>query len=72
MNKPLETMQAAALDLAMNYARKDPAHNFTKLVDWAERFDFRGEYKSKLRRSARQLLTRKTTGTSTSSNSVRK
>ena len=48
MNRMLDKVQAAALDLAMDYVLKDPARNFTKLVDWVERFDIKGEHASQL------------------------
>ena len=41
-------IQAAALDLAMDYVLKDPAHNFGKLVDWVEHFDIKGEHASQI------------------------
>lgn len=44
MSKMLDKVQAAALDVAMNYVLKDPARNFSKLVDWAEWFDVSGEH----------------------------
>ena len=44
MSKMLDKVQAAVLDQVMDYVLKDPARNFSKLVDWAERFDIRGEF----------------------------
>ena len=44
MNKMLDKVQAAALDVAMDYVLKDPARNFAKLVEWAEFFDVKNEY----------------------------
>ncbi len=43
MPDQLNSAQTMAMDTAMNYAAmnyvlKDPAHNFPKLVDWAEMF----------------------------------
>ena len=48
MNKMLDKVQAAALDAALSYALKDPSRNFSKLVDWAERFDVKHEYAGQL------------------------
>ena len=39
MNKMLDKVQATALEAVMDYVLKNPAKNFPKLVDWAERFD---------------------------------
>ncbi len=36
MPDQLNSAQTMAMDTAMNYVLKDPAHNFPKLVDWAE------------------------------------
>ena len=48
MNKMLNKVQAAALDVAMDYVLKDPTRNFSKLVDWAERFDVKHEFSGQL------------------------
>ena len=42
MSKMLDKVQAVGLDVAMDYVLKDPARNFNKLLDWAERFDVKG------------------------------
>lgn len=44
MNNILNKVQAAALDAAVDYVLKDPACNFSKLVDWVERFDRNGTH----------------------------
>lgn len=46
--KLLDKVQSGALDLALDYALKDPRKNFSKLVDWAERFDVSGEHASQI------------------------
>lgn len=46
MNKIMDRIQASALDIALDYTLKSPEKNFSKLVDWAERFDIGGEYAS--------------------------
>ncbi|SBW10457.1 Coenzyme PQQ biosynthesis protein E [uncultured Eubacteriales bacterium] len=46
--KLLDKVQAGALDLALDYTLKDPRKNFSKLVDWAERFDVSGEHASQI------------------------
>ncbi len=38
MPDQLNSAQAMAMDTAMNSVLKDLAHNFPKLVDWAEMF----------------------------------
>ncbi len=38
MPDQLNSAQTMAMDTAMNSVLKDPAHNFPKLVDWAEIF----------------------------------
>ena len=43
MNSLLNKVQSAALDLAMGYVLKDPAHNITRLLDVAETLDVTGE-----------------------------
>lgn len=48
MNKMLDKVQAAALDVAMDYVLKDPARNFGRLVDWAEWFDIKGEHANQI------------------------
>ena len=44
MSKLLDKAQATALNAAMNYALKDPEHNLSNILDWAEWFDFRQEH----------------------------
>lgn len=44
MSKLLDKVQATALDVAMDYVLKDPARNFSKLVDWVEWFDRTGAH----------------------------
>lgn len=48
MIKPLEAGLAVGLDAAFAYVLKDPAHNASKLVDWAEAFDKKGAWKAQL------------------------
>ena len=43
MNSLLNKVQSAALDLAMGYVLKDPAHNITRLLDVVETLDVTGE-----------------------------
>ena len=49
MGKFTDKMQEAALDAAMNYVLKDPQKNFSKLVDWAERFDIGGNVSNQIK-----------------------
>ena len=42
MNKLMDKVQEAALEVAMNYVLKNPAKNFATLIEWVERFDFKG------------------------------
>lgn len=44
MNNLFTRTQAMALDLAMNYVLKDPAHNLTRLLDLVETLDIRKEH----------------------------
>ncbi len=48
MPDQLNFAQALALDTAMKYVLKDPAHNLAKLVDWAEWFDISGNHTEQL------------------------
>ncbi len=48
MPDQLNFAQTLALDTAMNYVLKDPAHNLAKLVDWAEGFDTSGNHTEQL------------------------
>ena len=48
MNSLLNKAQSAALDLAMNYVLKDPAHNITRLLDVVETLDMTGEHTGQL------------------------
>ncbi|MDK2868112.1 MAG: hypothetical protein PWP51_2834 [Clostridiales bacterium] len=46
MNKFMDKVQEKALDMAMTYVLKSPQDNFIKLVEWADRFDVAGNFKS--------------------------
>lgn len=48
MNSLLNKAQSAALDLAMDYVLKDPAHNITRLLDVVETLDMTGEHTGQL------------------------
>ena len=48
MNSLLNKVQSAALDLAMDYVLKDPAHNITRLLDVVETLDISGEHAGQL------------------------
>lgn len=48
MNSLLNKVQSAALDLAMGYVMKDPAHNITRLLDVVETLDINGEHAGQL------------------------
>lgn len=48
MNSLLNKAQSAALDLAMDYILKDPAHNITRLLDVVETLDMTGEHTGQL------------------------
>ena len=49
MSNLLSKAQGAALELAMNYVLKDPAHNLSKLIDVVEKLDVTGEHVSQIR-----------------------
>lgn len=48
MHKMMDKVQAAALDMAMDYVLKDPARNLSKLVEWAGKFDKNEMYTSQI------------------------
>ena len=48
MNKFVDKMQEGALEIAMNYALKNPAQNLSKLIEWADLFDISGNASSQL------------------------
>lgn len=48
MHTMISKAQNAALNMAMDYVLKDPAHNFSRLVDWVERFDKDGDHASQI------------------------
>ncbi len=48
MSKMLDKVQTTALDMVVDYVLKDPASNFIRLVEWADRFDVKGEYTSQI------------------------
>ena len=48
MSNMMDKVQAAALDAAMDYVLQDPARNFVRLLDLAERFDRTGEHAHKV------------------------
>lgn len=47
-NSFISMAHSAALELAMNYVLKDPAHNFSRLLDLVERMDIRGTHTNQL------------------------
>lgn len=49
MNSLLDKAQGTALELAMNYVLKDPAHNLSRLVDVVEKFDVAQEHSGQLK-----------------------
>lgn len=49
MNSLLNKAQNAALDLAMDYVLKNPAHNIIRLLDVVETLDITGEHAGQLR-----------------------
>ena len=48
MHKMMDKVQAAALDMAMDYVLKDPARNLSKLVEWVGKFDKNEMYTSQI------------------------
>ena len=48
MSKFVDKVQESALELALDYVLKNPAKNFSKLLDWVERFDVSGTVKGQL------------------------
>lgn len=48
MHKMMDKVQAAALDMVMDYVLKDPAHNLSKLAEWADTFDQKGTHASQI------------------------
>jgi len=48
MSKFIDKVQEKALDVAIDYVLKNPVDNFSKLLDWADRFDISGTVKTQL------------------------
>lgn len=49
MRKLMDKAQASAVDFAVNYVLKDPAHNLTKLLDVIEKLDVAGEHAGQIK-----------------------
>lgn len=48
MSKMLDKVQAAALEMAMNYVLKDPAHNMHRIINMVEMLDVTGEHTTQI------------------------
>ena len=48
MSNLFTTVQGLALDAAVSYVLKDPAHNFSRLLDVAEMLDVADEHAGQL------------------------